>query len=315
MENQSTTVTSNPDEINLLEYIYVLVKHKWVIICVTLLGLVGGFVAAKIKGPSWTAEAIIAPKESESKNGPNLGGLGALGGLVAGQLNLGGNASLDKIELILSSREFNSEFIKTQKLLPELYKYAWPKKYKKFYDSTNKKWNDSFIEPKPLEMGSFLKGKFIKKLAEKNGTMTITVKSKDSAFTLNLATQYIAYLNDYIRSNVQSDAKENVTYLEGQLQTIADPLLREKLQGLIANEIEKAMVVSKEAFRVVDPVFLAKTYKEKKLYPLVFGAGLFFIICLLVVLLHAFSSADKTEEDKQLIAKIKGEIPFLGKNR
>lgn len=71
------------------------------------------------------------------------------------------------------------------------------------------------------------------------------------------------------------------------------------------------MVVSKEAFRVVDPVYLTRTFKEKKLSPMVFGARLFFMVCLLVVFIQAFSSADKTEEDNKLLDKIKKEM-FLG---
>jgi hypothetical protein len=148
--------------------------------------------------------------------------------------------------------------------------------------------------------------------------MTIKIQSKDSTFSINLANDYIAYLNDFIKTNTKTDAEENVAYLDSQLVKIIDPLLREKIQGLIANEIEKEMVVSKEAFRVVDPVYLTRTFKQKKLFPIVFGAGLFFMVCLLVVFIQALSSADKTEEDKTLIEKIKKEMALLprrGKNR
>ena len=48
--------STDPDEINLLEYIYVLVKNKWWIIGLTIAGLVIGYIAALIKGPTWVAE-------------------------------------------------------------------------------------------------------------------------------------------------------------------------------------------------------------------------------------------------------------------
>jgi LPS O-antigen subunit length determinant protein (WzzB/FepE family) len=300
----------DPDEINLLEYVYVLVKNKWWIIGFTVLGLVAGYVAALVKGPTWVAEVIIAPHETESQKTPSLAGLGALGGLVASQLNFGGNASLDKIDLILDSREFGAKLIDHYSLLPTIYKYEWPKVYQKSWDFSQNTWKADFIQPKPLYMGSFIKSK-IKKTTNKNNTMTLDIKSRDSTFSINLANNYIEYLNEFIKSNVQTDARENVSYLEKQLVAISDPLLREKIQGLIANEIEKEMVVSKEAFRIVDPVYLTKTFKEKKLYPLVFGFGLFFMICLVLVFGQAFSSAEKTEEDRQLLDKIKSEM-FLG---
>jgi LPS O-antigen subunit length determinant protein (WzzB/FepE family) len=313
MENQiQQNQKHDPDEINLLEYFYAIVHRKWWIIGLTIIGLVLGFVAAIVKGPRWEAEAIIAPKETDAQKAPSFAGLGALGGLVASQLNIGGNASLDKIDLILDSREFNATLVEKNNLLPVIYKYQSPKAYKKLWDTTQNKWNPDFIQPKFLDMGGMVKG-YLKKVTNKNNTMSIKIKSKDSTFTINLATTYISFLNDYIKTNVQGDAKENVDYLEKQLDGISDPLLREKLQSLIATEIEKEMVVSKEAFRVVDPVYMSKTFKEKKLYPLVFGFGLFFVSCLFVVFGHAFSSADKTEEDKKLLEKIRKELFFAKK--
>jgi uncharacterized protein involved in exopolysaccharide biosynthesis len=307
LQPSNPSTLRDPDEINLLEYAYVLVKNKWWIIGLTVLGLVLGYVAAIIKGPTWVAEVMIAPHETESQKTPSFAGLGALGGLVASQLNFGGNASLDKIDLILDSREFGAKLIDHYSLLSTIYKYQWPKVYKKSWDFSQNTWKADFIQPKPLEMGSFIKSK-IKKTTNKNNTMTLLIKSRDSTFSINLANNYIEYLNEYIKSNVQTEARENVSYLEKQLVAISDPLLREKIQGLIANEIEKEMVVSKEAFRIVDPVYLSKTFKEKKLYPLVFGFGLFFMVCLVIVFVQVFSFSQKTEEDKILIDKIMYEV-------
>ena len=241
----------------------------------------------------WVADVIIAPKESESQKAPSFSGLGAFGGIVASQFNIGGNASLDKIDLILSGREFNAKLVEKYDLLPLIYKGQFPKMYKKIRDTVNNCWVKGYKPPPPLEIGGMTKGIFLKDLVNKNNTMTITIKSKDSLLTIMLANNYIQFLNEYIKSNVQSDAKENVQYLETQLNGISDPLLREKLQSLIASEIEKQMVVSKEAFRIVDPVFLSKTFKEKGLYPKVFAAGLFFMSCLFIIFFQAFSSAAK----------------------
>jgi LPS O-antigen subunit length determinant protein (WzzB/FepE family) len=317
MENQTTTKASgssparDPDEINLLEYFYALVHQKKWIIGLTIAGLILGYVAAIVKGPKWVAEVTIAPKESDSQKAPSFAGLGALGGIVASQLNIGGNASLDKIDIILDSREFNASFVDQDTLFPVIIKYQSPKAYKNLWDTVRQKWIPEYNPPAFLDMGGMVKV-YIKKVTNKNNTMTIKIQSKDSTFTINLANKYVSFLNDYIKLNVQRDAKENVEYLEKQLNGIADPLLREKLQTLIANEIEKEMVVSKEAFKIVDPVYMSKTFKKKKMFPLVFGVGLFFLSCLFVVFFHAFSSADKTEEDKKLLEKIKKEL-FLAK--
>ena len=307
--NSSAESPRNPDEINLLEYFYVLVKHKKLIIGIMLAGLVLGVIAALIMGPSWVAEAVIAPKETESSNTSPLAGLGVLGGLVASQLNLGGNASLDKIDLILDSREFGAKLIEKYSFLPVIYRYQWPRLFKKYWDPSQNNWKPTFDQPKPLDMGSYIKTKYLKKVKDtKMNTLVLNVRSKDSAFTINLATMYVDYLNDYIKTDIRNEAKENVAYLDSQLVKVMDPLLREKILGLIANEIEKEMVVSKEAFKVVDPVYLEKKFKAIKLYPIAFGACLFLITAIILFILHAFSSATKNERDNVLMTNIKKEM-------
>jgi len=311
----SSAQSSPADEINLLEYIYVLVKHKKIIACLTLLGFVLGFIAALIKGPTWVAEALIAPKEAESQKTSSLTGLGMLGGFMASQLNLSGNASLDKMDLILDSRDFGAKLIEKYSLLPLICQYQWPGSYKKNWDPVRKTWKPTFEIPQPLGVGGFLKKKFLKKTKDiRSNTILLEIQSRDSAFTVNLATMYVGYLNEYIKTTVQYEAKENVTYLDTQLVGIADPLLREKILGLIANEIEKEMVVSKSAFRIVDPVYLYKKFKTKKIYPLVFGFGLFFLSCMAVVFVHALASSEKSEVDRRLIEKIMREM-FLSRER
>ena len=143
---------------------------------------------------------------------------------------------------------------------------------------------------------------------KKNKTMTIKIEHEDSLTSYKLLTAYLEYLDAFIREDVQRDAKENRDYLENQLIGVTDPLLRTKIQELIAKEVEKMMVVSKEAFKIIDPVYTYKSFKEKKLFPLIFAFGLFFLTVLIVVFKHAFISGGKTEGDKRLIENIKKEM-------
>ncbi len=301
MSESSSNITpfSDPDEINLLEYFYVIIKNKWLIIGLTILGYIAGHIAANRKGPVFIADAIIAPKETESVQAPNISGLGMFGGAVANQLNIGGNASLDKIELLLGSRSFNAKFVEKMELIPVL--------YFEFWDTLSNNWIEGFKPPKYLSAGGYAKS-FLKYEIEDNGTMKLKIEHKDSLTSNKLLFAYIKFLDFYIKENVQKDAKENRDYLENQLISVTDPLLRAKFQELIAKEVEKMMVVSKEAFRIIDNVFVSKSFKEKKLYPLAFAFGLFFGIVLILIVIHALFSAKNTKEDKKLIENIKKEI-------
>jgi hypothetical protein len=300
-----TSSNQNPNEFNALKYLYVIVKNKWWIIAMMLVGLIGGYAVALVKGGTFVAEVIIAPKEVEKMT--SLPQLGALGGLVASQLNMTGNASLDKINLILNSREFNAKFVETFDLMPEIYKQKWHKLYHKYWDTAQQKWKPQFVQPNPLEIGAIVKGSFVKKVINDN-TMTITIQSKDSAFTYHFAEKYIQYLNDYIKSNIQNDTKENIAYLKKIDSTTMDPLLREKILMLITNEIEKQMLVSKEAFKIVDPLYLSLMFKEKITYPLMAILGLFSLTYIFITFFPALVSSKKSEEDKQLIKKLKYEF-------
>ena len=306
------TPVNNPDEINLLEYIYVLVKNKWWIIGAMVIGIIGGYIAANVKGPTYVSEAVIAAKENENKSASGLSGLGAFSGLVASQFNIGGDPGLDKIDLILGSRKFSAEMVEKYALLPQVIKNLSPKTYEKWYDSSKTNWKKDFVKPKTLLIGSALSSVFLKKKINKNNTMTISVESKDSTFSDTLLAQYLQYLNVFIQTSVQTDARENVSYLENQLIATVDPLLREKFQSMIASEIEKTMLVSKEAFRIIDPQISSMQFKEKKRYPLMFGIGLFFLSILIAVICHVVVSQEKTIENKKYLSKIRRELWLKG---
>ena len=299
------------DEINLLEIAYVFVKYKLVIALCTIIGLVAGYLAARALGPSYYSNATIMAKESD-KQMPNLGALGALGGLAAAQLNLAGNPGLEKIEVHLDSRQFKAELIEQYGLLDDIYKYGAPRIYKKHYDTLNGRWTEdsAFHKPEPLKTAEFFGKKFFQReIDTKRGLLTISVKSRDSLFTSKVIGGCLEHLNRYIQTSVQKDAKDNVDFLEKQLITIADPLLREKLQGMIALEIEKAMIISKEAFKVIDKPLCVKRYRERLTYPLIAAAGMFMLSGAAVLFLYyIFGLGNVTGESKKWVELIRKEI-------
>lgn len=296
---------NDPDEINLLEYIYVLVKNKWWIIGAAVLGLVVGYALFVLQKPTYESEVIIAAKESESQKSPNFSSLGALGGIVASQLNIANSPGLDKIDQILGSRKFNAELIKKYDLLPQVFRNQFPKQYKLYFDSAKNEWKKEFIVPNLLSIGSAMKVKFLKKGINKDNTMVLKIVSRDSTFCDTLLSYYLQYLNVYIQTSVKNDAKENVSFLENQLISIADPLLREKLQSMIASELEKEMLISKEAFTIIDPPIRQAKYKIKMQHILILSFAFSFIIVVIITFSYALQSAQKTEEDRILLSKIK----------
>jgi len=299
------------DEINLLEAAYALVRYKAVIALFTAAGLVGGYAAARVKGPAYVADAVIMAKEAD-KQAPGLGALGALGSLAAAQLNLAGSPGLDNIEINLDSRQFKAELIEKYGLLDDIYKYGRPRAYRKFYDTAAGRWIESgkFPRPEPAKAAAFFSKKFFGKEADaKRGTLTLTVSSPDSLFTCRVIEGSLEHLNRYIQTSVQKDAKDNVDFLEKQLVTIADPLLREKLQGMIALEIEKAMIISKEAFKVIDKPLCVKKYKERIIYPAAGALGMFLASSAGVIFIYyIFGGGNSRSESRRWVDLIRKEL-------
>jgi LPS O-antigen subunit length determinant protein (WzzB/FepE family) len=308
MEQPTLPLQSNSDEINLFEYVYVLVKYKWWIIGLTLIGFLLGYGAAIKKGPSYIAEAVIAKKETESQQAPNFSGLGALGGLVASQFNFGGNASLDKIMTVLNSRDFNAALIDKYGLTNSIIRFTAPKTYKKYWDPNAKAWKKGVVLPKRLDLASLACKLFLRHSENEDNTLTISITTPDSTFSEDLINRYLDFLNIYLQESVIKDASANIEYLDKQLVTIADPLLREKLQALTANELEKMMLVSKEAFKIIDSPYWYGSFKQKLLYPLMGGFVLFLLSSLALLIGHALNSIKRTSTDNRFITNIRKEL-------
>ncbi|MDR2577945.1 MAG: hypothetical protein LBC70_03905 [Chitinispirillales bacterium] len=299
------------DEINLLEIAYVLVKYKALIALFSIIGLVGGFLAARAKGPTYIASAVIMAKESD-KQAPNLGAFGAFGSFAAGQLNLAGNPGLDKIEIHFDSRRFKAELIEKYDLLDDIYRLGLPKVFRRHYDTTAGRWmeDENFSKPIPMQAAGVLSRNFFgKEIDGKKGTMTLSVKSSDPLFTTKVIEGALEHLNDYIRTDVQHDSKNNINFLEQQLITIIDPLLREKLLGMIAAEIEKAMVISNEAFKIIDKPFRVKKHREKIIYPVAAAFGMFLATSAAAVFLYyILGGGNINSESQRWVKRIRREL-------
>jgi hypothetical protein len=293
-----------PEEINLLEYIYFIIKQKWWIISVTILGYLIGYGAAIAKGPTYVSEAIIASKATEGQGLENASKFGFIGGFIANQLNLGGDASLDKIKVILESRQFNTSMIKAYDLLPFMYKSEWPKEYKNWYDSVHAQWRKGFEFPNFMEMGDILRSLYLKTEII-NKTMSIKISTKDTQFTDTLMSSYLLFLNRYIQNSIQLEAKEKIQFIENQTTLIRDPLLREKVEETIAQETEKLILASNSSYHLIDSPMLCYVFKEKRKFPMIASLGFFFFSLIFYSTFFTLKYNIKSEVNRSILQKIK----------
>jgi uncharacterized protein involved in exopolysaccharide biosynthesis len=276
-EKNITKAKQNDDEIDIVELIIMLWNHrKWIAIGTGVITFIG-LLYALLASPVYRSSAIIAPKESQKGGNPSaiLSQFGGLGGMVAAQLGLG-NTNLDRIEIIIKGWELAESVIKNHDLLPKLFPEVW--------DSTRNAWDleDSSEIPTIRTGVEALKTGLLSVEPDHNkNIIKIEINTYDSNLAAEIAEYYVDALNKKIQKDVIIEAEANQLYLSKQLNNTTDPLIREKIQNMIAFEIEKGMLVSSQSIDVLEkPVVPQKRIKPKRKRILIifFFVGLFISI-------------------------------------
>ena len=273
-ENQTTSVcppgTPQPvtagfpyeaeeDEINLLELFLVLLRNKWLIFWFVFIAGAGAVVVSLLLPNIYRSSATIAPKEEDQGASSALKSLGGLGGMVVGELGLGGSGSIEKLEVILKSRYLTYEIVKKHNLLPVIFSDLWNK--------DQKKWDTD--EPPTLQDAyETIKEKLLSITVDSNvGTVVVGFENRDPTTAKNIVGYYLTELSDLLREEVLRDAGENMRFFRVELDRTMDPLLREKIYAMLATEIEKATFAQAQkyySFIVLDPPFVPDLKREAR---------------------------------------------------
>lgn len=234
------------DEINLIDYVLVLLRNKWLIFWIVFIAGAGAVAISLMMTNIYQSSATIVPKGDKDGRSGLLQGLGGLGGMVADQMGLGGSGSLEKLEVLLKSRHLSDRVVTKHNLLPVIFEDIW--------NETESKWETD--EPPTLEDAyRALKGALGVK-AERNGTLALQFKAPDPERAKKMVSWYLDELSALMREEVLQEARENKRFFQEQLDQTADPLLREKISALMAAEIEKETFAQAQkyyGFVVVDP--------------------------------------------------------------
>jgi uncharacterized protein involved in exopolysaccharide biosynthesis len=264
------------DEINLLDYVIVLLKYKWLIFGIVFAAGVAAVIISLMLPNIYRSEATIIPRQQEkSATSSALSALGALSGIAGEMVGLGGGGDLDKFEVVLKSRELARRIVEKYKLMPELFEKQW--------DPLKKEWKEN---PAPTLQDAYkMVTKKMLAIARDRKTEVLTIKfdHEDPRFAKIMADHYLTELSESLREETLKDAAENKRFLEEQLEKTSDPLLKVKISDLLAKEIEKETFARAQkyySFIVLDPPIspdIDKKVKPKRA-----------LICLLSVTIAGF---------------------------
>jgi uncharacterized protein involved in exopolysaccharide biosynthesis len=243
-------MSTSSEQIDFRQILFALWKRRNWIAGISLATCVMGAVYAFLAHPAYYAEAIIAPKSSgaDSRQGvlSQLGGLG----FVASQLGMGNN-NLDHLEVMLKSKGLAEKVIESYNLLPRLF----PEPSGRGKGSSNGK--DGNAQPTLRDGIELLTGGMVKVASDtKKQVISVGVEANDPGLASELVEMYLKVFNEKLQTDVKNDADSNIHYLESQLSKVTDPLLGEKIQGLIAGQLEKSMLMSSNSFDILERPFI-----------------------------------------------------------
>ena len=257
--NYPPHVDDYDDEINLLDYIIVLLKYKWLIFGMVFVSGVAAVIISLMLPNIYRSEATIIPRQQDkSATSSALSALGALGGMAGELVGLGGGGDLDKFEVVLKSRELARRVVGKYKLMPELFEDQW--------DPLEQTWIEN---PAPTIQDAYkaLMGMLTMSQDRKTDVLTIKFDNEDPRFAKIMAERYLTELSESLREETLQDAAENERFLKEQLGNTSDALLKIKISELLAKEIEKetlAMAQKYYSFVVLDPPVAADPDKKVK---------------------------------------------------
>mgnify|MGYP001582039364 CR=1 FL=1 len=268
------------DEINLLDYWRVIWKRKVMITLVVVIIVLATTTLSIFMTNIYQSTAIITPISSKEGSGGSLSSALAqqFGGLPG--ISLPGSSSASEIVNLLKSNILREKIIDRYNLLPVLFyekwddeKKDWKKEGKSFslnpsvlVQKVLKTIGPEIRNPNPKAQDDGIPAVWdglrtlnkIVKVADnkKDNTISISVEFSDPEMAAKMVEYFLVTLTDHMSGEAKRVARTNRKYLEEQLWATADPLIKQKIYNLIAQQIETSMmseVKENFAFKVIDP--------------------------------------------------------------
>ncbi len=289
------------DEINLLDLLIVLLKHKKMIVFVVFLAGILAVVYTLRMTNSYRSECTITPINSGRSSSSALAALGDLGGIIAPEaLQAGG--SVDQFDLVLKSRELTNIIVIKYNLMPILFEKSW--------DNEKKRWKEK--KPSWQDAYKVMQGMLKSTPDKKQNVLRLSFDYKDPKIAQAILNYYVTGLSEYLRQTILTDSQAQQKLLYEQLAKTMDPLLKNRIYGMIAGQIEKetiALVQRYYGFNVIDPAFVPdKKFSPKRAQICLLSVVVAFFIAVFLAFFLEYLHNLKTNEDPERLASLRNAL-------
>lgn len=232
------------EEINLLDYLRVIWKRKILIVLVILITVLTAAINSLYVEDIYQATAVISPVSDEKSSG----GLAMLsqqfGGLPG--ISLPSSTSTSEIMNLLKSNMMREKMIEKYNLLPVLFPEGWKKENAKQGSKIPTMWDGLRRLNAIIKIND----------SKKENTISVSAEFNNPEMTVKLVNYLLSTLTEHKSSEAKRAALTKRRYLEEQLRTTSDPLIRQKIYNLISQQVETAMMSEMKedfVFKVLDP--------------------------------------------------------------
>jgi len=269
------------DEVNLIDYLRVIRKRWKLIVAIMAAAVVATALFSLLMTNIYRATAVITPAESRDGGGSTLAMMAQQFGGLPG-IASSGTTPASELTSRLNSKAVRKELIEGHNLLPALFPGQWDEKKGEWEGG-----GDGAI-PSLWDGLRMLDGIIYVGNNVKENMITLSADHHNPEMASRLVSLLLATLNEHMSSEARRIAETNQSYLEEQLRSTSDPLIRQKIFGLIALQVETSLLAGvKEnfAFKVIDPPMTPDTRIKPRRMQMVFAA---FFLALCVALVVAF---------------------------
>lgn len=224
------------DEINLLDYINVLARRKKLVFIIVAVAVIATGIISLLSPKIYEAKSVIIPS-SQPKEQSGMGAIASQFGISANQ-----TSSVSEVVALLKSNILMEKVIQKYNLLPV------------FFSKTELA--EMSDESKTWNAIRYLNRIFRVNHNQREGIIELTAEFRDPKTSADIINNILTELTDYMSSEAKRVAETNRKYLESLIDKNSDPLIRQKIYSLIAQQIETSMMAEvKEdfAFKVLDP--------------------------------------------------------------
>lgn len=229
-------------ELDLADYWAVLWKRRLAVLLVSAVMTIGFLVYSLAIPDMYESRAVIMPVGRGAEQGAGASALAERFGSIPG-ITLPASASSAEIMSLLKSNRLRARVLEERGLLKMLFT---GEREGVGADGGPTTWDGLRALDSMLEVKSDLK----------DNTITLSATHADPRIAADMAGHLIAALTDHMSGEARRVAIANKSYLEAQLAHSQDPIIRQKIYNLIAQQMETAMMSEMResfAFKVVDP--------------------------------------------------------------